>query len=151
MLDELKKEPSEYRQKDLFDARSFNATRIEIVRAGQTHTFEEDEDEEQGRPGRREVAQVSPQTRELDQPTFDKLVSALTGIRATGFVDAPAAAKALAAPELAVAIKFDEGKKEEKVTLGKAGTDAFASAPVSRARPRWTPAPSTAPSRRCRS
>jgi len=54
-------------------------------------------------------------------------VSALTGIRATGFVDAPAAAKALAAPELAVTIKFDEGKKEEKVTLGKAGTDAFAS------------------------
>src|SRR5687767_2590682 len=107
VLDELKKDPSEYRQKDLFDARSFNATRIEIVRGGQTHAFEkaktknkEGQDEEKWR-------QVSPQTRELDQPTFDKLVSALTGIRATGFVDAPAAAKALAAPELAVTIKFD--------------------------------------------
>jgi hypothetical protein len=127
VLDELKKDPSEYRQKDLFDARSFNATRIEIVRAGQTHTFEktkaknkEGQDEEKWR-------QVSPQTRALDQASFDALVSALTGIRATGFVDAPAAAKALAAPELAVTIKFDEGKKEEKVTLGKAGTDAFAS------------------------
>ena len=127
VLDELKKDPSEYRQKDLFDARSFNATRIEVVRAGQTHTFEKTKTKNKEGQDEEKWRQVSPQTRELDQATFDKLVSALTGIRATGFVDAPAAAKALAAPELAVTIKFDEGKKEEKVTLGKAGTDAFAS------------------------
>jgi hypothetical protein len=125
ILDELKKDPADYRQKDLFDARSFNATRIEIARAGQTHTFEktktknkEGQDEEQWR-------QVSPQARELDQAGFDTLVSALTGIRATAFLDAAAAAKALAAPELTVAVKFDEGKKEERVTLAKAGADAF--------------------------
>ena len=127
VLDELKKDPSEYRQKDLFDARSFNATRIEIVRAGQTHTFEKTKTKNKEGQDEEKWRQVSPQTRELDQAGFDALVSALTGIRATGFVDAPAAAKALAAPELAVTIKFDGGKKEEKVTLGKAGTDAFAS------------------------
>jgi hypothetical protein len=127
VLDELKKDPSEYRQKDLFDARSFNATRIEIVRAGQTYAFEKTKTKNKEGQDEEKWRQVSPQARELDQATFDKLVSALTGIRATGFVDAPAAAKALAAPELAVTIKFDEGKKEEKVTLGKAGTDAFAS------------------------
>jgi len=127
VLDELKKDPSEYRQKDLFDARSFNATRIEIVRAGQTHTFEKTKTKNKAGQDEEKWRQVSPQTRELDQASFDALVSALTGIRATGFVDAAAAAKALAAPELAVTIKFDEGKKEEKVTLGKAGTDAFAS------------------------
>ena len=127
VLDELKKDPSEYRQKDLFDARSFNATRIEIVRAGQTHTFEKTKTKNKEGQDEEKWRQVSPQTRELDQASFDALVSALTGIRATGFVDAAAAAKALAAPELAVTIKFDEGKKEEKVTLGKAGTDAFAS------------------------
>jgi uncharacterized protein DUF4340 len=127
VLDELKKDPSEYRQKDLFDARSFNATRIEIVRAGQTHTFEKTKTKNKEGQDEEKWRQVSPQTRELDQASFDALVSALTGIRATGFVDAPAAAKALATPELAVTIKFDEGKKEEKVTLGKAGTDAFAS------------------------
>ena len=127
VLDELKKDPSEYRQKDLFDARSFNATRIEVVRAGQTHTFEKTKTKNKEGQDEEKWRQVSPQTRELDQASFDALVSALTGIRATGYVDAPAAAKALAAPELAVSIKFDEGKKEEKVTLGKAGTDAFAS------------------------
>jgi hypothetical protein len=127
VLDELKKDPSEYRQKDLFDARSFNATRIEIVRAGQTHTFEKTKTKNKQGQDEEKWRQVSPQTRELDQASFDALVSALTGIRATGFVDAAAAAKALAAPELAVTIKFDEGKKEEKVALGKAGSDAFAS------------------------
>ena len=127
VLDELKKDPSEYRQKDLFDARSFNATRIEIVRSGQTHTFEKTKTKNKEGQDEEKWRQVSPQTRELDQASFDALVSALTGIRATGFVDATAAAKALAAPELAVTIKFDQGKKEEKVTLGKAGTDAFAS------------------------
>jgi hypothetical protein len=127
VLDELKKDPSEYRQKDLFDARSFNATRIEIVRAGQTHAFEKTKTKNKAGQEEEKWRQVSPQTRELDQPKFDALVSALTGIRATGFVEAPAAAKALATPELAVTIKFDEGKKEERVTLGKAGADAFAS------------------------
>ena len=126
VLDELKKDPSEYRQKDLFDARGFNATRLEIVSAGQTHAFEktkvknkEGQDEEKWR-------QLTPQARELDQPAFDALLSALTAIRATGFVDA-AAAKALSTPELSVAIKFDEGKKEDKVALARSGTDGFAS------------------------
>ena len=126
VLDELKKDPSEYRQKDLFDARGFNATRLEIVRAGQTYAFEktkvknkEGQDEEKWR-------QLAPQARELDQPAFDRLLSALTGIRATGFVDT-AAAKALSAPELSATIKFDEGKKEDKVALAKSGTDGFAS------------------------
>ena len=32
LLDELKKAPADYRQKDLFDARAFNATRVELVR-----------------------------------------------------------------------------------------------------------------------
>jgi hypothetical protein len=125
VLDELKKDPADYRQKDLFDARSFNATRIEIVRAGQTHTFEKTKTKNKEGQDEEKWRQVSPQARELDQASFDALVSAITGIRATAFVDAAAAAKALAAPELAVAVKFDEGKKEERVALAKAGADAF--------------------------
>ena len=127
VLDELKKDPAEYRQKDLFDARSFSATRIEIVRAGQTSVFEKTKTKNKEGQDEEKWRQSAPQSRELDQATFEKLVSALTGLRATGFVEAPAAAKALAAPELAVAIKFDEGKKEERVTLAKSGSDAFAS------------------------
>ena len=126
ILEELKKDPSEYRQKDLFDARSFNSTRLDLTHAGQTHSFEkakgknkEGQDEEKWR-------QLAPQARDLDQSSFDALLSALTGTRATGFVDTPAAAKALSAPEVAAAIKFDEGKKEDKVTFARSGSDAFA-------------------------
>jgi hypothetical protein len=126
VLDDLKKDPSEYRQKDLFDARSFNATRLEILRGSETHTFEktraknkEGQDEEKWR-------QLQPQARDVDQASFDALMTALTGARATGFVDQRTAAKALAAPELTVAIKFDEGKKEERVAFARAGADAFA-------------------------
>jgi hypothetical protein len=127
VLDELKKDPSEYRQKDLFDARGFSANRLEIVRGGQTYAFEktkvknkEGQDEEKWR-------QLTPQARDLDQPAFDNLLSSLTNLRATGFVDAAAAAKALATPELTATVKFDESKKEEKVTFAKSGTDSFAS------------------------
>ena len=125
IVDELKKDLSEYRQKDLFDARSFSATRVEIVRAGQTHAFEktkvknkEGQDEEKWR-------QIAPQARDLDQSSFDALVSAITGTRATGFVDKPGG-KTPAAPELTITVKSNEGKKEERVTLLKADTDAYA-------------------------
>jgi hypothetical protein len=40
LADDLKKDASEYRQKDLFDVRSFSATRLEIVHNNQTSTFE---------------------------------------------------------------------------------------------------------------
>jgi hypothetical protein len=126
LLDDLKKDPSEYRQKDLFDARSFNTTRLEIVHSGQTHTFEKTKTKNKEGQDEEKWRQTSPQARDVDQAKFDALISAITGVRATTFVDAATAAKALAAPELTVAIKFDEGKKEDRVTFAKAGSDAFA-------------------------
>lgn len=127
LLDDLRKDPSDYRQKDLFDARSFNATRMEIARGGQTHAFEKTKTKNAEGQDEEKWKQLSPQARELDQASFDALLSAITGARATGFVDTPAAAKALANPELAITIRFDEGKKEERVALARAGTDVFAS------------------------
>jgi hypothetical protein len=126
ILDDLKKDPAEYRQKDLFDARSFNSTRLEIARAGQTHVFEKTKTKNKEGQDEEKWRQTSPQTRELDQSAFDSLLSAITGTRATSFVDAATAAKGLATPELTATIKFDDGKKEERVTFAKAGADALA-------------------------
>ena len=125
VLDDLKKDPSEYRQKELFEARSFNSTRVEIVRAGQTHTFEKTKTKNKEGQDEEKWRQTAPQARELDQSSFDALLSAITGLRATTFVDA-ATAKSLATPELTATIKFDEGKKEDRVTVAKSGADAFA-------------------------
>jgi hypothetical protein len=49
-------------------------------------------------------------------------------MRATSFVDSTAKA-GLDKPALVVDAKFDEGKKNEKVTFGQVGTDVFAGRP----------------------
>ena len=43
LLEDLKKDAGEYRQKDIFDARAFNTTRIEIARGGETAGVREDD------------------------------------------------------------------------------------------------------------
>lgn len=125
LVDELKKEPSEYRQKDLFDARSFNTTRFEIVRAGQTHVFEKTKAKNKDGQEEEKWRQVSPQARDVDQSKVDSLLSAITGARATGFVSGNAKT-GLDKPELTITIKFDEGRKEERVTFGRSGSAAHA-------------------------
>jgi hypothetical protein len=42
-------------------------------------------------------------------------------------VAGPAAKAALDKPELSVAIKYDDGKKEDRVAFGRSGGSAFAS------------------------
>jgi hypothetical protein len=111
--DELKKPVDDLRLKDLFDARSFNTTRLDIVRAGQTIAFEKDKDT---------WKQVTPAPKAVDGAKVDALLTALTNTRATGFADK---APALDAPELTATLKFDEGK-QDKVTFGRKGSDAFA-------------------------
>jgi hypothetical protein len=113
LADELKKPADELRLKDLFDARAFNTTRLEIVRGGQTVAFEKDKDT---------WKQVAPAAKATDGAKVDALITALTNTRATGFVDK---APALDTPELTATLKFDEGK-QDKVAFARKGTDAFA-------------------------
>lgn len=116
LADELKKPADEFRIKDLFDARAFNTTRIEVTRQGQTLAFEKDKDA---------WKQVTPVARQADAAKVDALLTALTNTRATGF-ETKIAATGLDTPEIAATIKFEDGKKEEKVTFSKKGTGAFA-------------------------
>jgi hypothetical protein len=125
VLEELKKDAAEFRQKDLFDARAFNATRLEIQREGQTHTFEkatvmneEGQEEERWR-------QTSPQARDVDASAFDSLLSAVTRLRADSFV-AAAPARVMAKPHMTIDLRSDEGKRHERVTVARTGEDAYA-------------------------
>ncbi len=125
LMDDLKKDPFEYRQKDLFDARSFNSTRVEVVRAGQSHAFEKIKSKDKDGKEEEKWRQVSPQARDIDQAKVEALLSAITGAQATAL--APPTAKAtLDKPELTAAIKYDEGRKEDRVTFARSGTTAFA-------------------------
>ena len=59
---------------------------------------------------------------------MDSCLNKLANIRASSFVESTAKT-GLDAPALTVVVKFDEGKKEEKVTFGKTESDAYAARP----------------------
>lgn len=105
------KKPAEYRQKDLFDTRAFNATHLEVTRGTQIFTFQKDGEK---------WKQVTPAAKEVDATKVDALLSAITGARAISFVEQAPAAK----PDLVVAVKSKEA--DERVSFHKQGTDALA-------------------------
>ena len=124
LLDDLKKDAGEYRQKDLFDARAFTATRIDITRNGQTVAFEKTT--VKGKDGQSEEKwkQVLPAAKDVDAAKVEALLSTVTGARAMGFVTASTKTN-LDKPELTIAIKYGEGK-QERVTFARNGADGFA-------------------------
>lgn len=124
LADDLKKDVSEYRQKDLFDARSFNTSRLDIVHNNQTSTFEKTK--VKGKDGKEEEKwkQTAPTARDVDAAKIEGLISAATGARATGFVDSTAKT-GLDKPELTVAFKYDEGK-DERVSFARTKDSAYA-------------------------
>jgi hypothetical protein len=113
LLEDLQKGAGEFRQKDIFDARAFNTTRVEITRAGQTTVIEKAEDK---------WRHTAPAAKDSDSAKVDALLSALTSARAEAFVEAT---PAKATQEAAVTLKFDDGK-EERVSFFRSGEDAFA-------------------------
>jgi Domain of unknown function (DUF4340) len=130
LVDELKKEAGEYRQKDLFDARGFNTTRVEIARGGQTVAFEKSKVKDKDGKEEEKWKQVAPVAKDVDGAKVESLLTAITGARADSFVADAAAQPAktgLDKPELTVTLKFDDGKKEERVAFGRSGADGFAS------------------------
>ncbi len=118
LFDELKKPADDFRVKDLFDARAFNTTRIEITRGGQTMTLEKEK-------GKDTWTQVTPAAKPVDAAKVDALLTALTSARAASFVE-KLAGTGLEAPEVTITIAYEEGQKHEKVAFARKGADAFA-------------------------
>jgi hypothetical protein len=126
LVDDLKKGADDYRRKDLFEFRPFNATHLELTRNGQTLVLDRVKGKGDNAPDTWHRA--SPNPGDVDKEKMDSLLSRLSNMRAASFVDSAAKAGA-DKPALVVAVKFDEGKKEEKVTFGQSGTDVFAVRP----------------------
>ena len=127
LADDLKKGADEYRRKDVFEFRSYNSNRVEITRNGQAVVFEKvkgdgkDKDVEKWR-------RASPNAGDVDKDKIDAMLSRLSNMRATSFVDA-SAKTGLNAPVMTVTAKFDEGKKEDRVSFGKADDKVYVSRP----------------------
>jgi len=124
--DDLKKTADDYRRKEMFDMRAFTATHLEITRNGKTTAW--DKVKGAGENAADTWKQVSPTAAEPDKDKFQAFVAALADIRAMSFVESKAKT-GLDAPAATVVVKFDEGKKEDRVTLAKSGSDAYASRP----------------------
>jgi len=124
LADDLKKDASEYRQKDLFDARSFNTTRMEIVHNNQTTVFEKTKVKNKDGKEEEKWKQTAPAAKDVDASKVEALISAATGARATGFVDSTANT-GLDKPELTIAFKYDEGK-DERVAFARTKDAAYA-------------------------
>lgn len=121
ILDDLKKPAIEFRQKDIFDARSFNTKKIEISSGAAGSTFEKVT--EKGKDGveTEKWRQVAPAAKDADADKIRTLLSTITGARAEAFVEKPPTGK----PDVVVTLTFEEGKKE-RVSFVKSGADAWA-------------------------
>jgi len=126
LVDELKKGADDYRRKDLFAFRAYDANRLELTRGGQTVAFDKikgakptDEDKWQraGVNGGKAV--------DADKEKMSVFLAKLESVRATSFVDSTAKT-GLDSPALTVYAKFDEGKKEERVNFGKSADAVYA-------------------------
>jgi hypothetical protein len=123
LADTARKGADDYRRKDVFDFRAFNATRVEFMRNGQPLILERVKGKSEEVPdGWR---RVSPNPADADKSRVESLLAGLADIRATAFV--PSTAKTgLDSPALTVRVAFDDGKKEERVSFGKSGADVYA-------------------------
>jgi Domain of unknown function (DUF4340) len=123
LVTDLEKPVSDYRLKDIFEFRPFNATRLELTRDKQTLVFEKSKGADPNAPGTWQA--VAPVKKDVDNTKFDGAVTKLSGLRADSFVDLNAST-GLKTPVASVVVKFDDGKKEERVAFGKSGSDVYA-------------------------
>lgn len=126
LVDDLKKGVDQYREMNLFEFRPYNATRLEIVRDGQTVVFEKVKGPDEKTPDK--WRRASPNAGDADKDKMESLLQKLSDTRAASFVES-STKTGLASPAMTVTAKFDEGKKEERVAFAKVDNEAFASLP----------------------
>jgi hypothetical protein len=116
--DDVIRTVADFRRKDLFDGRSFTATRLELTRGDETIVLEKSEDEESGTTWHDGDGET------VETTAVEGLLSTLTTVRAESFESSVPAA--LRSPALRVTLAYGEDRTET-VTFGRAGEDAFAS------------------------
>lgn len=126
LAEDLKKGAEDYRRKDAFEFRAFNATRAEFTRGSQTVAFERVKG--QGENATDSWKRVTPSPADADKTKMESLLAGLADIRAISFTDSTAKT-GLEMPAMTVVVKFEDGKKEERVSFGKSGSDVYALIP----------------------
>jgi hypothetical protein len=127
LAEELRKKPFDLRRKEIFEFRPFNTSRFEITRGKDTRAFERVKSKEPN--GSDTWKQVVPAEKTVDASNFEGMLLDFSNLRADAAVDKIDPAMGLAAPAATITVKFDDGKKEERVAIGQRGTDIYARRP----------------------
>jgi hypothetical protein len=126
LADDLEKGVDEYRHKDIFSFRPYNATHFEITLNGSKMVLNRvkaqkpDADDSWRR--------VSPTEKDLDKDAANAMLSLLSTLRATSFVDSTANT-GLDAPALMVVVRYGDGTKQEQATFGRTSDAAYVARP----------------------
>jgi hypothetical protein len=121
---ELQKKVDDLRRKEVFDFRPYNTTRFEITRGKDTRAFERVKG-----TGDNEVdtwKQIAPAAKTVDSSNLEGALLEFSNLRAESFASSAGTATGHNNPEALIVVKFDDGKKEERVTIGRAGSGVFA-------------------------
>ena len=125
LADDFKKKAEDFRRRDVFDFRAFNASRAELSWGGKSIVFERVKTEGD-KPD--DWKRSTPSEKVLDRSKVETLLTGLADIRATSFKSSTAGT-GLDAPALTVYMKYDQSRSEERASFGKSGTEAYASRP----------------------
>jgi hypothetical protein len=126
LVEELLKPVSDFRRKDLFEFRSFNATKVEVTRDGQTYVFEKVKapPDKDGAAATDKWRQTAPQGRDIESSKIDPLLSGFSNVRALSWL-ASTSGLGLDKPQATVTATFDDGKKTERVAFARKGDTVY--------------------------
>ncbi len=122
---DLKKTADDFRDKDLFEFRNFNAARLRITRGSETFEFQKVAGTGDNAAEKWQRVAAGGAATDVDATKMDDLLSKLTSLRAQSF-RATAAGTGLEQPALVVSASYDQGKFE-RVRAAKPAAEAFAS------------------------
>lgn len=122
----LEQGADEYRRKNLFAFRPFNATALDVALGDERWTFalEEAADGEDGEEEGGVWRRTAPDAGDVERSAMDDLLAKLSNLRAESF-EASREGTGLDAPAAAVTVTFDDGV-QERVAVGRTGDDVFA-------------------------
>lgn len=120
---EMRKKVSDLRRKEIFDFRPFNTTRFEITRGSETRAFERVKGT--GENAVDTWKQVSPSEKTVDSSNLEGALLEFSNLRAETFVDRGGSSAGAAV----ITVKYEDGKKEERVMIAPAPAGALATRP----------------------
>ncbi len=125
LVTDLGRDALEYRRKDLFSFRSFNATRLEIEQPETTAVFEKTADTAED--PETTWTQTQPEAGDIERSDMDDLLYKISNLRADSFVESRTAVAISDADIIAtVRVTFGDKETEESVVFWRNGDDTYA-------------------------